>query len=325
MAIRKKNGIKKTIAKKIEFRHKQLRFINNGEQKKMDELDRLRIYGNGNKPVDARLLTRDEMRYGIKIKDENNIANIGDIFRIPYEKKVFVDYDVVICIPTYDRYDKVMRMINQFYSQKTKYTFKIILLNDGSGDNRYDKIVNDFPELIYIKNDTSNGLEKHWQNYNQMWEHIKKIECHAILDMDDDFILCDKFLTKVLNVFFREKEKNNCILAIAPHTWSFDRVSSIYNFPKNSIDGIGLFDAKFITALNYQLNPIYFKNARIGNSAGVWGQITKILNNNNYFVYRTEYSLVWHDGNEDSKLHGEFRKNKAIYTQNFIDEDRTYD
>lgn len=326
MAIRKKISIKKTIAKKIEFRGKQLKFINSGEQKKMDELDRLRIYGDGKKSVDVRLLTRDEMRIGIKpSNDKNIIATIGDIFRVPYNKKVYVDYDVVICIPSHERYEKIHRMLNQFYSQKTKYSFKVIVLNDGSSDVRYDMLDEIFPEIIYIKNEISNGLSRHWYCYNQMWEYLKNIESHVVLNMDDDFILCDNFLNKTLDIFFREKKRNNRVLAIAPHTWSFDLTTSIYDFPENKIDGIGLFDFNFIVALKFQLNPVHFKNICLGNSAGVWKQITNILNDNNYYVFRTEYSYVWHDGNDDSKLHGSFRKMKAIYTQNFIDGDLNYD
>jgi hypothetical protein len=343
MSMRKeKIGIKKTIAKKIEFRHKQVAFIKNSEntdeikakrqafeiseKKRMDELDRLRIYGDGKKPIDVSLMSRDEMRTGIKISnEENSILNIGDVFRVPYSKKNYVDYDIVICIPSYERYEKIYRMLSQFYSQKTKYSFKIILLNDGSSDILYDKLVEIFPELIYFKNETPNGLSGHWYCYNQMWELLKNITCHAILNLDDDFILCDKFLDKTLNIFFREKERDNKILAIAPHTWSFNKIDSIYEFPKNAIDGISIFDSDFIKALNYQLNPVYFRRVSIGNSAGVWKQISSIINHNNYSVFRTEYSYVWHDGNDDSKLHGDFRKKKAIYTQNFIDGDLNYD
>lgn len=278
------------------------------------------------KPVNVNLLTRNEIRSGVLNNiNINNIINFDSIFYGNYNIKTFVNYDVVICIPSHERYKKIKRLISQFYEQESKYSFKIILLNDGSKNNWYNNLIEYFPDIIYLKNEVSNGKINHWYSYNQMWEQLKNIECHAVLQMDDDFILSDNFLDNIMDIFFREKQKNNQVVTIAPHTWSFNKVDKECVFGENVVDGIGLFDIEFIKALNYELRKVYNKSAGMGQSAGVWNQLINIIKNNNCLVYRTEYSLVWHDGNEDSKLHGDFRKKKSIYTQNYINKTMKYD
>lgn len=46
-----------------------------------------------------------------------------------YKKEASVDFDVVICVTSYERYVKLRRIIQQLYTQETRYTFKFILLN----------------------------------------------------------------------------------------------------------------------------------------------------------------------------------------------------
>jgi hypothetical protein len=308
---RTKISIKKTILKKIEFRHKQIKFIENKGLKKMDELDKARIYGDGNRPINVSLLTRHEMRIGNQIKKNE------------YSKKVFVDYDVVICIPSYERYKKVRRLIKQFYEQPTQFTFKIIILNDGSNSSRYDELITEFPEIIYIKNDKSNGKALHWYCYNQMWEYLKDIKCHAVLQMDDDFILCEKFLNTIVNIFFYEKENNNNVMAIAPHLWSFKKNCEFERWwlRKDFVDGIALIDDAVIKVMQYKMKPVDVEAvSKPGVPVRAWSQISEAIVNMGGIIYRTPDSLVYHDGNDDSKLHGDVRNDNkgGVYTQKYI-------
>ena len=298
---RPKIDIKKTILKRIENRGNEHIFI------------------NGKRNMDAkRSIILNEK---IIVDKKTNV--LDENFLLSYHKKSVVNYDVVICIPSYNRYKKVKRLISQFYEQPTKYTFKIILLSDCSTGAWYDKLTEYFPEIIYIKNKKRNGKASHWYCYNQMWNYLKTIECHAVLQMDDDFILCNNFLNIIIDLYFRKKDDDNKIMAIAPHTWSFNKIDANIKPDKYTIDGIGLFDYEFIKAINYELKPV--NNAsNTGASAGAWSQFINMFKQYNYYVYRTEKSLVWHDGNDDSKLHPNFRNNRGIYTQNFVD-NRNYD
>jgi len=234
-----------------------------------------------------------------------------------------VDYDVIICIPSYNRYEKVNKLLNQFYTQKTKYTFSIVFLNDGSDDNNYDNLKNKYNRFTYLKNDKPNGKLYHWRCYNQMWNVVKTFKSHTILHMDDDFILADNFLDKLLDIYFSKKNENNNIMCIAPHSWSFIKKYNIIDHwwsDKYAIDGIALFDYNLIEEMNFSLQPVSNKVVNPGIPVGVWVQFSNFMKKNNYYLYRTNISYVFHDGNEDSKLHGDVRnKNKGVYSKRLDD------
>jgi hypothetical protein len=263
-------------------------------------------------------LTRDERRTISNDRPYDVPTSSG------YKRKVFVDYDVVICIPSFNRYKKVKRLISQFYTQPTKYRFKIILLNDGSDDKQYDNLVNEFPKIIYLKNEKPNGKVLHWFCYNQMWNYIKNIECYTVLQMDDDFIISSHFLNTILDLYFEKKEENNSILAISPHLWSFKKKSDFESWwgRKDFIDGIALIDIELIKSMNYEMKPVNATEiAKAGSSAQAWSQVAKQVKNDKGIIFRTSNSLVYHDGNDESKLHGEYRKNNnhGVYTQKYIE------
>lgn len=263
---------------------------------------------------------RDQLRFYGKIKHVKREIGYRE-----YRKKIFVDFDVIICIPSHERYRKVTRLLKQFHEQQTKYSFKIILLNDGSKTPSYNNLSKMFPEITYIKNDEPNGKVKHWYCYNQMWEHLKNVESHAVLQLDDDFILCDKFLDRIMNLYFVEKEKNDCMRGIAPHLWSYTTKEDIqvgWWERDDIVDGICLIDYDVIKEIDYELQPVnegFVKKE--GNPVKVWNQISKAIIDNGGFIFRTKNSLVYHDDiNGNSKLHGEHRKNKnrIIYTKKFV-------
>lgn len=300
----KSNGrdIKKIIKKRIELK----------SQTKMGVRDALRRGGTPPRPMPVDLVSRGAIRRGILPK----------LNRV-YHKKSYVDYDVVICIPSYNRYEKVKRLISQFHEQPTKYNFKIILLNDGSKSVLYDELIEIFPEIIYLKNNKPNGKVLHWYCYNQMWEHLKNIQSHAVLQMDDDFILSDNFLDTIIDLFFRKKEEDGDVMAIAPHLWSFDKDNNdkFHSWWKSQhfIDGIGLIDMKVIESMNYEMQPVDVDEVKkAGVPVRAWTQISDEVIKIRAIIYRTDYSLVYHDGNDDSKLHKKSRNGGGVYTQKYI-------
>lgn len=259
------------------------------------------------------------------LSDEVNslVANLPQ--ESAYRRKDFVDYDVVICIPSYNRYKKVKRLIKQFYEQSTKYSFRIVLLNDGSTNVWYDILPQKFPEIIYLKNETPNGKVLHWYCYNQMWNKIRDIKCHVILQMDDDFILSDNFLDTIVDLFFQKKSENDKIMAISPHKWSFRQHADFESWwqRKDFVDGIALIDDAVIKEMDYKMKPVNIQEvSKPGTPVRAWTQISDAIKKMGGIIFRTEFSLVYHDGNDDSKLHGDVRKDgkKGVYTQKYIGE-----
>lgn len=325
----KKQNIKTIIKKKIEITKTGSKVligkthVDNYKEKKIrkepskinnmnDRLSqRSAIQKKNNQYSDSNQSRIEKRSHKIKSK---NIIN--------YVKKIYVDYDVVICIPSHDRYDKLIRIVEALYNQETKYRFKIIILNDGSIDIRYKQIKELYDDIEYIENNTPNGKIYHWYCYNQLWNFLKKIECHAVLQMDDDFILCDDFLNKITDLFFEKKKIDSSILAISPHLWSFKEISDSEGWWKtNHIDGIALLDSDIIKKMEFKMLPVDVEIVKkTGQPVRTWSQILDAIISMGGKIYRTEKSLVYHDGNDDSKLHGDARKDGkgGVYTQKYI-------
>ena len=306
---------KDLIKKKINHRHENTIFIGgNQNNTTMNQKDERRFQKVQPKP-DLSSLSRDERRSG----DYSRILNENK-----YVKKEHVDYDIVICIPSHNRYEKVKRIIEQIKSTESEYTYLIVILNDGSSDKKYNKLPIEFPDILYLKNDIPNGKILHWYCYNQMWKILRQKTCHAVLQMDDDFILCDNFLNKIVDLFFEKKNENSKIMAISPHLWSFKEYcdNESWWYKTNFVDGIALIDYDLIKFLDYELKPVDINVvSKPGSPVKVWTQISGAIKDYNGIIFRTLESLVYHDGNDDSKLHGDFRIDgkKFIYTQKYID------
>jgi glycosyltransferase involved in cell wall biosynthesis len=319
---RQKISRKRLIEKKIELRNQKLLFLDKRGNKAMDDLDEIRnrkradvyLQDKQNTYIDVSRLNNSERT---ALRAENGASG----FRI-YEKKAFVDYDVVICIPSHNRYEKVRRLIQQFHEQPTKYTIKIILLNDGSTDTRYGSLINEFSNLTYIENKTPNGKVLHWYCYNQMWEFLKNITCHVVLQMDDDFILSKGFLDAVVDMFFSKKAENGRIMAIAPHLWSFKKITEHEQWwqRKDFVDGIALIDDAVIKHMEYKMKPVdAVAVSKPGTPVRAWNQINDAIKEMSCWIFRTQYSMVYHDGNDDSQLHADSRRGGGVYTQKYIE------
>ena len=76
-----------------------------------------------------------------------------------YIRKDDVDSEILICISSYNRYPKLVKLLDQFYSQQSAYSYKIIVLNDGSTDTNYGNLVTKYPLLDYYENKKNNGRD----------------------------------------------------------------------------------------------------------------------------------------------------------------------
>ena len=156
-----------------------------------------------------------------------------------------------------------------------------------------------------------------------MWDKIRNIKCHAVLQMDDDFILCDDFLDRIVDLYFEKKNENSRIMAISPHLWSFKEFvdSESWWKRKDFVDGIALIDDAVIKYMEYQMKPVNIEEvSKSGVPVRAWTQISGAIRKMDGIIYRTEFSLVYHDGNDDSKLHPNARKGGGVFTQKYIGE-----
>lgn len=292
--------IKKQIKKRIEFKMNKRNEIRNSSTPKLISIDRA---------------NRNEIRIGTP--EVNMHVNTAQ-FNKPYEKKINVDYDAVIIIASYNRFEKLCRILKQLHKQKTQYNIKIIVYNDGSTDIKYNKLQKKFPKIDYINNEINNGKYGYWKTITTLFKKSSEYISHVVIQIDDDFLLCDKFIDKLVNKFFEGKAINNKNVAIYYH---LPMVSGIRNGwgMVNWIDGGALFDAEFLHEINYSVDKISESRWKISPeiSSGVWKQISEKIDKNGLLTYKLEYSLANHDGNDDSKMNTAQRNRSAIHTYNF--------
>ena len=287
---------------------------------RMNDRDLKRIYGDPNarpkpKPIHVGLVSREEHRTGIR-KAIYTKLNV-DVFSKEYNKKTVVDYDAVVIISSFDRFKKLCRIFKELHQQESKYKIKIIIYNDGSTDMDYDKIPELYPDVIYLNNEVNNGKHMYWETITTLFKKASEFVSHVVIQIDDDFILCENFIDNLIDKFFESKGIDNRNVGIHYHIPK--GAPQTYWGMNNWVDGGAIFDTEFLLVINNTVDPIS-TNRWKGNpelSSGVWHQISKKIEYNQLLTYKLKQSLARHDGNTDSKMNTEQRNRSSIHTHNF--------
>lgn len=336
---RKKNKIKKTIKRRISLENKEMGLQKPKRLSSVDERRKARIERGKKDNVKLSETPIIKVKSGLSVALANERYNIvggggnkpkfviDPTYTIKdygeYEKKENVDYDAIIYIPSFNRYKMINRLLDQLFNQETKYTFKVILMNDGSEDIRYGKLKNEYEDLIYLKNDKNKGRNGYWETTNKIFNEVKKYETHCCIQIDDDFMLCDNFLNKLIDVFFEKKEENNNYMAIRYHIGTLKNNKFDKNFffdPQKrfqGVDGGTLFDPEFLKLFDFNITEISDRNGLMG--SGVWNYINDKIIEFGVRVYTVRNSLAYHDGNLVSKMHHSITSTRDLNTVNFID------
>jgi len=280
--------------------------------------------------MDNKNLSKDQLRTEMRTKSykmnyvkktnetiivKEKINKFIDFFN-KYEKKINVDYDAVIIIASFNRYEKLCRILDQLYTQKRKYKIKIIISNDGSTDMMYNNILNKYLNIDYIHNTVNRGKEGYWKTISTLFNKASEYISHVVIQIDDDFILCDNFINRLMDYFFECKKINNKNVAIYYHR--SPNAIMLWGLT-NWIDGGALFDTDFLKKIDNKIDSIskerWAVEPQLG--SGVWGQISEKIHFNGLLTYKLENPLAMHDGNDDSKMNSEHRKKNPIHTSGF--------
>jgi hypothetical protein len=174
--------------------------------------------------------------------------------------------------------------------------------------------------LVYLKNEKNGGKRGYWKSINKLFAVAKENKSHMILQIDDDYILCENYLDRIGDTFFNLKKESNRYVGISYH-----RTDS--HVPKqwgmaHWVDGGTLFDYNFINKINFKIDDIPDSRWKHDSelSSGVWSQVSKKITSMKVWVHKTPQSLVKHNGNEDSKMNKSQRDRSPIHTWNFIDD-----
>lgn len=326
---KEKSNIKKIIKAKINIQQKGISDKPILNRKDVPTSKRVKPIGTPDGTDLSRLSKRDR---GFAMNNPNDLFQdrkevLMDAYRNAYNsvkaggyvRETDVDFDVVICISSFNRFDKVNKLLSMFFTQESKFTYKIILLDDNSTDKEYLTLENKYPELEYRRNKKNNGRNLYWYTVTQLWQYAKNYKSNTILMIDDDFVLCEKFLNTLCDFFYHIKNENNNVVGIAPHLHSYalNVVQMDWWYNTFSVDGLCLFDRKFIESFDYRLEIVTEQELRAEAHAHGWSQIQKKIKAENKMVYKTRYSLAYHDGNDESRLGSENQKKSKAYTYYF--------
>lgn len=271
---------------------------------------------------DRKTVRRNELlnRYQNKHKNNNRyvVNDVNDKYLTDNEKKIIdkkssSNKTIGIIISSYNRYDKLINIIENILLSNLIENIDIIILDDCSTDERYSNLNEKYNEIILLKNNKNNGKHEYWKSINKLFAVCKEKKYDYVIQIDDDFELCDSFVEKILDVF--DDQKYCCF-----HYHYNGKEDGRWGL-NNWIDGGVLFSKSFLEKINYNINPINSNRWKINKniSSGVWEQISKKINNMGLKILKTNVSYVEHNGNFDSKMNYDVRKNTPIYTKNYID------
>jgi hypothetical protein len=210
------------------------------------------------------------------------------------------DKKYVYIIPSYERFDKVIELIEDIMKVDPKCL--IFLLNDGSNDTNYNLFKNYDTRLIYLENEINLGKKGYWETVNKLFKEVSGYEFTYCVMLNDDLTLTYDFKNKLdLN-----SSKKKILRLFTPTTlidkqnWGFE----------NWIDGIFCAPKFFLNSINYTIDKINIPN-KVFVSSGVGRQLTEKINK---LKIKVDFvgSMVEHIGNEDSKMHPILRKKEPL-------------
>lgn len=127
-----------------------------------------------------------------------------------HKKTIFPTYDLQIIVPAYNVESYIEACLDSILNQKTTYSYKVIVVNDGSTDNTAD-ILNKYLDYknIEIITQSNRGLS------GARNRALETIEAKYILFVDSDDILYPNSIEVLLSTAFSNNadvvEGNHCI------------------------------------------------------------------------------------------------------------------
>jgi hypothetical protein len=259
------------------------------------------------------------IKYSDKIDENKTIYNthlnnstIQDSLIIHFDKSKIIKYEndfnykMCFLIPSYNRYDKLSRLLTQINNETTA---KVIIYNDASTDNRYLDIEKQFMNVKVIHGSKNNGKANYQQTMSTLFTEANNSDSDYFILIADDFILCKSF-QNIIKPYLNEYYITN-VFSLRPEGWGrLGWVDGAFSASKGGL------------SLIHSILPKTLKNVE-NKSTGVWKKVTDYfttVNKTNYKLIALNYSLTQHDGNDDSKLHPIHRLKTPIVAHNFYDD-----
>lgn len=167
--------------------------------------------------------------------------------KVDHENVILEKYDLMIVVPAYNSEKWIEKCVKSIINQKTRYTFEIVVINDGSTDNtgllleHYEK-----GNIIRLINQTNKGFS------GARNSGISLITGRYVMFVDSDDQLVPDAVERLLNYAyktdadiveggFKEVEKNGRVLREVVDNEELSHGLSLRGYPWGKIFKSGLF------------------------------------------------------------------------------------
>lgn len=253
----------------------------------------------------------------VKFKRLNNINVLN---KINIETNIKNGH-IYIVIFTYERYEKLCNLLNDIDKYMKNYNIVVNIFDDASKkeqifkNNKYK-----FP-INYYKFKYNHGKKKWYKMHEYIMSILQNTDFKYYIYLADDMRLVDNFFDKCIQNFNEIKDINKICLNINNdkgiiNQWTNKRPIK-YNdniWKTYWVDMCFISNHTLFKKLNYRFND--FKEQTNPNlSSGVGKYISNYFCKRDYNMYQAKKSLVIHDGNDDSKMNGNIRKNNKLISK----------
>jgi glycosyltransferase involved in cell wall biosynthesis len=232
---------------------------------------------------------------------------------------------IIVLISSYNRYNNLLTLITQLQKQPTIHNIRIIVSNDCSTDKRYKTIKNSLSNIEIINTEENNGKRGYWKTINNLFNPLKETEFDYIIQLDDDFTLCNSFIDTTITLMANTINNNNNIGVMSLHLCSKEEIKgNRWGLGNRWVDGGAIYTNIAMNAIEFNIMEIR-PSRWISNptkSSGVWQQVSNRLANKNIICIKPSHSLVKHTDSDISVMNSDIRVKSPINTYNFLNESK---
>jgi hypothetical protein len=213
-------------------------------------------------------------------------------------------------------------LLNQIEKQTHNHNVTIIISDDKSPDIRYLDLNNSYNnKLTILRSETNNGKFGYWKTVNKVLTHIKNMNIDYLIQLDDDFEVCNNFINQSVDFFDKIRVVDNNILALSLHLNSkIDGNSNRWGLGNSWVDGGAMYSKEALILLNYEIIEITSERWKINKniSSGVWQQVSNRINRMGSTIAKPTYSFLNHNDLFISEMNSKLRIKTPITSYNFI-------
>lgn len=135
------------------------------------------------------------------LEKKNHFEKYKDIeSTLVYGKNNISNEKITIFIPTYNRTDLLEIALKSAISQKTAYSYKIIVVDNYAEintktDQLMSRYCNEYQNICYYRNRENIGMFGNWNR------GIELVRTEYLAILHDDDVLCDNYIENVMNCF----------------------------------------------------------------------------------------------------------------------------